>query len=96
MSEVSREPTASTVLWSPVYESPTRGTARITGHAGSGALPADLFPVSRPARPALHKAEEWPAVLDRMRTNMEAMGKGVITDRERDEITGYLAKVAGC
>jgi mono/diheme cytochrome c family protein len=45
--------------------------------------------------PALHKAEEWPAVVDRMRTNMEAMGKGVITDRERDEITGYLAKVAG-
>jgi hypothetical protein len=29
-----------------------------------------------------------------MRTNMEAMGKGVITDRERDEITGYLAKGA--
>jgi hypothetical protein len=28
-----------------------------------------------------------------MRTNMEAMGKRVITYRERDEITGYLAKV---
>jgi hypothetical protein len=38
---------------------------------------------------------EWPAVVDRMRTNMEAMGKRVITYRERDEITGYLAKVAG-
>jgi hypothetical protein len=30
-----------------------------------------------------------------MRTNMEAMGKRVITYRERGEITGYLAKVAG-
>jgi hypothetical protein len=38
---------------------------------------------------------EWPAVVDRMRTNIEAMGKRVITYRERDEITGYLAKVAG-
>jgi hypothetical protein len=28
------------------------------------------------------------AVVDRMRTNMEAMGKRVITYRERDEITG--------
>jgi hypothetical protein len=38
---------------------------------------------------------EWPAVVDWMRTNIEAMGKRVITYRERDEITGYLAKVAG-
>jgi hypothetical protein len=38
---------------------------------------------------------EGPAVVDRMRTNMEAMGKRVIAYRERDEITGYLAKVAG-
>jgi len=38
---------------------------------------------------------EWPAVVDRMRTKKEAMGKRVITYRERDEITGYLAKVAG-
>ena len=38
---------------------------------------------------------EWPTEVDRIRTNMEAMDKRVITYRERDEITGYLAKVAG-
>jgi hypothetical protein len=36
---------------------------------------------------------EWPAVMDRMGTHMEAMGKCVITYRERNEITGSLAKV---
>lgn len=45
--------------------------------------------------PALHAADEWPAVVERMRGNMETMGKRVIADRERDEIVGYLATVAG-
>ncbi len=45
--------------------------------------------------PALHTADEWPVVVERMRGNMETMGKRVITDRERDEIVGYLATVAG-
>lgn len=45
--------------------------------------------------PALHTPEEWPSIVERMRKNMEAMGKRVITDRERDEIAGFLAKTAG-
>ncbi len=45
--------------------------------------------------PVLHTADEWPAVVERMRRNMETMGKRVIEDRERDEIVGYLATVAG-
>lgn len=45
--------------------------------------------------PALHTAEEWPSVVTRMRENMEVLGKPVITDRERDEIVGYLTTVAG-
>ena len=45
--------------------------------------------------PTLHTADEWPVVVERMRRNMEAMGKRVITDRERDEIAGFLTKTAG-
>ncbi len=45
--------------------------------------------------PTLHTADEWPVVVERMRRNMETMGKRVITDRERDDIASYLAEVAG-
>jgi mono/diheme cytochrome c family protein len=45
--------------------------------------------------PTLHTADEWPVVVERMRRNMETMGKRVIADRERDQIVGYLATVAG-
>lgn len=44
--------------------------------------------------PGLHTAQEWPAVAERMRTHMKEMGKRVITDRERDEIVGYLSRNA--
>lgn len=40
--------------------------------------------------PKLHTAAEWPGVVERMRKNMEVMGKPVITDQERDGIVGYL------
>ena len=42
--------------------------------------------------PGLHTANEWPGVVERMRKNMEIMGKPVITDQEGDEITGYLSQ----
>jgi hypothetical protein len=45
--------------------------------------------------PALHTPDQWPSIVERMRKNMEAMGKRVITDRERDEIAGFLTKTAG-
>ena len=45
--------------------------------------------------PTLHTADEWPVVVDRMRKNMRAMGRRVITDPERDEIVGFLATEAG-
>lgn len=40
--------------------------------------------------PKLHTAAEWPGVVERMRKNMEVMGKPVITDQERDGIVGFL------
>lgn len=40
--------------------------------------------------PRLHTADEWPGVVERMRKNMEVMGKPVITDQERDGIVAYL------
>lgn len=42
--------------------------------------------------PSLHTPSEWPAVVERMRQNMEAMGKRVISDEEKREIVGYLTK----
>lgn len=42
--------------------------------------------------PRLHTVNEWPGVVERMRKNMEIMGKPVITDQERDEIAGYLRR----
>lgn len=45
--------------------------------------------------PTLHTAEEWPVVVERMRKNMRAMGRRVITEPEREEIAGFLATAAG-
>ncbi len=44
--------------------------------------------------PRLHTADEWPGVVDRMRKNMETMGKPVFTNQERDEILSYLKQQA--
>lgn len=44
---------------------------------------------------ALHGADEWPFVVERMRNNMERMGRPGISDQERDEIVGYLQGRAG-
>ena len=44
--------------------------------------------------PTLHIAEEWPGVVDRMRKNMEIMGKQVITDHDRNVIVNYLSQRA--
>jgi cytochrome c5 len=41
--------------------------------------------------PKLHTADEWPNVVERMRTNMQNMGRRVITDQEMNEIVSYLA-----
>ena len=45
--------------------------------------------------PKQHSVSEWPGVVERMRSNMQSMGKRVITEREKTEIIGYLAKHAG-
>ena len=44
--------------------------------------------------PGLHTAVEWPDVVERMRRNMKVMGKPVITDAERTEISDYLKRHA--
>jgi cytochrome c2 len=44
--------------------------------------------------PSLHTPVEWPSVVERMRRNMKVMGKPVITDTERDEISDYLKRHA--
>ena len=44
--------------------------------------------------PGLHTAGEWPGVVERMRRNMKVMGKPVITDTERTEISDYLKRHA--
>ncbi len=44
--------------------------------------------------PSLHTAQEWTAVVERMRGNMQAMGRRVITDQEKAEIAAYLSKHA--
>jgi len=44
--------------------------------------------------PSLHTANEWPDVVERMRRNMKVMGKPVITDTERTEISDYLKRHA--
>ena len=40
--------------------------------------------------PSLHTAQEWSAVVERMRGNMQTMGKKVITDQEKAAIADYL------
>lgn len=40
--------------------------------------------------PSLHTAQEWIAVVERMRGNMQAMDKRVITGQEKKEIVDYL------
>lgn len=42
--------------------------------------------------PKQHTASEWPAVVERMRKNMEVMGKPVILDKQRNEIVSYLSR----
>lgn len=44
--------------------------------------------------PNLHTVEEWPKVVERMRNNMQFMGKRVITDQEKQDIVGYLSAYA--
>jgi mono/diheme cytochrome c family protein len=39
---------------------------------------------------ASHTAEEWPLVVERMRKNMETMGRPGISDQEQDAIVRYL------
>ena len=40
--------------------------------------------------PSLHTAQEWSAVVERMRFNMQAMGKRVIPGQEKKKIVDYL------
>lgn len=40
--------------------------------------------------PKLHRTEEWPAVVERMRKNVDIMGKAVITENEKSQIVSYL------
>lgn len=42
--------------------------------------------------PKQHSPSEWPDVVERMRSNMEAMGKRVITEDEMKEILAYLTR----
>ena len=42
--------------------------------------------------PRQHSPSEWPAVVERMRSNMGAMGKRVITEDEKKEILAYLTR----
>jgi mono/diheme cytochrome c family protein len=44
--------------------------------------------------PKLHTADEWPGIVDRMRNNMQAMEKPVITEAEKDQIAAYLSQHA--
>jgi cytochrome c5 len=44
--------------------------------------------------PKQHGPSEWPAVVERMRSNMQAMGKRVITEDEKKEIEAYLTRRA--
>ncbi len=44
--------------------------------------------------PSLHTAQEWGAVVERMRGNMQAMGRRVVTEEEKKEIVAYLMEHA--
>jgi cytochrome c5 len=45
--------------------------------------------------PKQHTAEEWPAVVARMRQNMEKLGVAPISDAQADRIVEYLERQAG-
>jgi hypothetical protein len=45
-------------------------------------------------RPSLHTAPEWPAVVERMRGNMMALGRPVPADAEAHAIADYLGRHA--
>ena len=42
--------------------------------------------------PKLHTAEEWSGVVERMRVNMQTMGKPVISKAEKEKIVSYLSQ----
>ncbi len=44
--------------------------------------------------PKLHSADEWSKVVERMKNNMQTMGKKAIADQERKEIVDYLSRNA--
>jgi mono/diheme cytochrome c family protein len=44
--------------------------------------------------PKLHPARDWPAIVERMKSNMHTMNKKVITESEKKEIIDYLARSA--
>jgi hypothetical protein len=45
-------------------------------------------------RPALHAPAEWPAVVERMRGNMAALGRPEPAPSESEAIAAYLARHA--
>ena len=44
--------------------------------------------------PKLHTDEEWPGIVERMQANMRSMRKKALTENEKKEIVGYLARYA--
>ncbi len=44
--------------------------------------------------PKQHITSQWPAVVERMRSNMQTMGKRVITEGEKEQIAAYLGQHA--
>jgi mono/diheme cytochrome c family protein len=44
--------------------------------------------------PQLHTADEWPDIVERMRGNMQAMEKPVITEVQKEQIASYLSQHA--
>lgn len=44
--------------------------------------------------PALHTAQEWRAVVERMRGDMRTMGREIVTEEEKKEIVSYLSDLA--
>lgn len=45
-------------------------------------------------QPSVHKADEWPNVVDRMETHRILRSFGSFTDEDRQEIISYLQKYA--
>jgi mono/diheme cytochrome c family protein len=42
--------------------------------------------------PGRHTAEEWPAIVEKMRGYMQTMNKKVVTENEEEEIVSYLSR----